>query len=236
VQGRAGDASLHDAGQSAVFNLAELLLKLRDYEAPVRIHPALADVLDALGGEGDDEERLRRARASHPQLDRLLRALTRSVLRPTTIEVPGPPNAVGDRAEVTIQAVLVPGTTAEDLEAELRDALGDGAYDLDVVAPVGGRTSPADTPLRDAVASFLTEHDPEARLVPCLGYGYSDCDVMRESYNSTAYGFIPFRHGDPSVNLDTKHGADERILVEDLVFQTQAALHVARAMGSLGGG
>jgi acetylornithine deacetylase/succinyl-diaminopimelate desuccinylase-like protein len=113
AQGRAGDASLHDAGQSAVFNLAELLLRVRDYEPRVRLHPALDDILTALGGDGDDdEERLRRARASHPQLDRILRALTRSVLRPTIIEVPGPPNAVADRAKVTIQAALVPGTTA----------------------------------------------------------------------------------------------------------------------------
>ena len=35
------------------------------------------------------------------------------------------------------------------------------------------------------------------------------------------------------VNLETKHGADERVLVDDLVFQTQAALSVARAIGQL---
>jgi acetylornithine deacetylase/succinyl-diaminopimelate desuccinylase-like protein len=233
AQGRAGDASMTDAGQSAVFGLAELLLKLRDWEAPVRIHPALADVLDALGGDGDDDvERLRRARATHPQLDRILGALTGSVLRPTIVEVPGPPNAVADRAKVSIQAVLVPGTTAEELEAELRDALGDeNGYELEITPPVGGRTSPADSPLRDAIAGFLAEHDPEARLIPCLAYGYSDCDVIRESYNSVAYGFIPFRYGEPHVNLDTKHGTDERILINDLVFQTQAALHVARELG-----
>jgi acetylornithine deacetylase/succinyl-diaminopimelate desuccinylase-like protein len=234
AKGRAGDASLEDAGTSAVFNLAELLLKIRDYSPPTRIHPAMGAVLDALGGgEGDDETRLKRAQASHPQLERILSALTRSVLRPTIIEVPGPPNAVADRAKVTIQAVLVPGTTADELEAELREAFGDGDYELDIVPPVGGRTSPVDTPLREAIASFLAEHDPEARLIPCLAYGYSDCDVMRESYDATAYGFIPFRYGDPSVNLDTKHGVDERILVDDLVFQTQAALHVARTIGDL---
>jgi acetylornithine deacetylase/succinyl-diaminopimelate desuccinylase-like protein len=232
--GRAGDASLQDAGVSAVFNLAELLLKIRDYEPPVRIHPALGPVLDALAGpDGDDEARLDRARASHPQLDRILHALTRSILRPTIIEVPGPANAVADRAEVTIQCVLVPGTTAEELEAELREALGDGDYELEIVPPVGGSTSPVDTPLREAITSFLAEHDAEARLIPCLGYGYSDCDVMRTSYNSTAYGFIPFRHGDPSVNLDSKHGTDERILADDLVFQAEAALHVARTMGTV---
>jgi acetylornithine deacetylase/succinyl-diaminopimelate desuccinylase-like protein len=235
--GRAGDASMTDAGRSAVFELAELLLKLRDWRAPVRIHPAVRPVLEALGGEaGDDEARLAHARATHPQLDRILGALTGSVLRPTIIEVPGPPNAVADRAKVSVQAVLVPGTTAEELEAELRDALGDGAYELDVVPPVGGRFSPPGTPLHDAIAGFLGEHDPEARLIPAMAYGYSDCDPMREAYGCVAYGFIPFRHGDPGVNLDTKHGSDERVLVDDLVFQTQAGLHVARHIGQAAGG
>jgi acetylornithine deacetylase/succinyl-diaminopimelate desuccinylase-like protein len=234
AMGCAGDASLQDAGRSAVFNLAELLLRIRDYEPRTRIHPALRPALDALAGDGDgedDEARLERARAAHPQLGRILYALTHSVLRPTIIEVPGPVNAVADRAKVEIQVALVPGTTAEELEAELREALGDGDYELEVVPPVGGELSPLDTPLHDAIASFLAEHDPEASLIPSLGYGFSDCEVMRTSYNAVAYGFIPFRHGDPAVNLDSKHGSDERVLVDDLVFQTRAALHVARTMG-----
>jgi hypothetical protein len=35
------------------------------------------------------------------------------------------------------------------------------------------------------------------------------------------------------VNLDTKHGADERILLDDLEFQTRAACSVARRIGRL---
>jgi hypothetical protein len=83
------------------------------------------------------------------------------------------------------------------------------------------------------VASFLAEHDPEAHLIPTLGYGYSDCHTMRDAYGTIAYGFIPFRHADPMVNLTTKHGVDERVLIDDLVFQTEAARHVARTIGSI---
>jgi hypothetical protein len=73
-------------------------------------------------------------------------------------------------------------------------------------------------------------------LIPTLGYGYSDCHTIREAYGTTAYGFIPFRHADPMTNLRTKHGVDERILIDDLVFQTQAAIHVARTIGALAAG
>lgn len=90
--------------------------------------------------------------------------------------------------------------------------------------------------MRDAIEAFLAEHDPDARLISALGYGFSDCHLVREAYGSTTYGFIPFRHADPVVNLQTKHGPDERVLVADLLFQTQAALSVARKIGELESG
>src|SRR5437868_1473028 len=95
------------------------------------------------------------------------------------------------------------------------------------------RSPKLDTPLHGAIADYLAEHDPDARLVPALGYGFSDCHVFRESYGSVAYGFIPFPHGGEIQNLETKHGHDERILLENLVFQTKAATAVAQRIGSL---
>jgi acetylornithine deacetylase/succinyl-diaminopimelate desuccinylase-like protein len=233
VYGRAGDASLPDAGPSAVSEMARLIERLEKHRSPIRIPDQLGPVLDALGGAGSDEQRLARARAAHPGLDRILGALTGTVIHPTIVDAPGPHNAIADRAVVTLACIVVPGTTTEELEAELRAALGDGRYDLDVVAPQGGSMSDPDTPLRTAIEDFLAEHDPQARLLPAMGYGYSDCDAMRAHYGATTYGFIPFRYGDPMVNLTTKHGPDERVLIDDLVFQTHAAIHIARAIGIL---
>jgi acetylornithine deacetylase/succinyl-diaminopimelate desuccinylase-like protein len=234
VHGVPGDASLPGAGRNAGVELSRLLDRLTAYEPRTRIPPAIEPLLDVLGGpDGTAEERLARARASHPGLDRILKALTTTVIQATIAEVPSPQNQVADRAQATLACILVQETSADDLEQELREALGDGAYELEVVPPKGGRVSSPDTPLRAAIEDFLAENDPEARLVPSLAYGYSDCDMMRKAYGSIAYGFIPFRHADPMVNLMTKHGVDERVLVDDLEFQTRAALHVARAIGSL---
>jgi acetylornithine deacetylase/succinyl-diaminopimelate desuccinylase-like protein len=236
VRGRAGDASLPDAGANAVFELARLLGRLEAYRSPERIAPEIEPVLDAVApGDGTPEERLATARAAHPALDRLLGGLVGTVIHPTILGSPGPQNQIPSTAEATLACIVMPGTTAEDLEAELREALGEGEYDLEVVPPKGGRLSDPESPLRTAIEDFLADHDPEARLVPALGYGYSDCDVMRKAYGSVAYGFIPFRHVDPMTNLETKHGADERVLVADLVFQTEAAIAVALRIGSLDG-
>jgi acetylornithine deacetylase/succinyl-diaminopimelate desuccinylase-like protein len=234
VHGRAGDASLADVGIDALTEMARLLARLDAHRSPVRIPTEIEPVLDALGDPADTPEgRLATARAAHPALDRILGALVGTVMHATMLEAPGPPNAIADRAVATIECIVLPSTTRDELEAELRAALGPGRYQLDVVAPRGGRASSPDTPLREAIEDFLAEHDPEARLLPALGYGFSDCDVMREAYGSVAYGFIPFRHADPTTNLDTKHGPDERIATADLLFQTRAAVAVARRIGAL---
>jgi acetylornithine deacetylase/succinyl-diaminopimelate desuccinylase-like protein len=225
VRGRAADASLPDAGRSALEELARLLGRLHRHRAPVQVRPELEPLLALFGGDLD------RARAAHPALDLLLGGLAGTVVRATAVDARGPTNVVPDRAEVTLQCLVLPGTTGHDLRAELATALGPGDYELEVGEPLGGPLSSTDTPLRAAIEDFLAEHDPDARLVPALGYGFSDCHFLREAYGAVTYGFVPFRHADPVVNLTTKHGVDERVLVDDLEFQVLAARSLARAVG-----
>lgn len=234
VRGRPGDISLPDAGPNALYETARLLGRLHGHRFPTQVSPAVAPLIDALSpGAEAVEARVERARcAAGPALGRIVTALTSTVIHPSVLAADGPKNAVAEEATLTFSASTLPGVDAQDLERELRQALGEGAYELEVVTPNGGLVSDADTALTTAIESFLSEHDPGARLVPALGYGYSDCDVMREAYGSVAYGFIPFRYGDPSRNLDTKHGIDEHVLIDDLAFQTEAALWIARTIST----
>jgi acetylornithine deacetylase/succinyl-diaminopimelate desuccinylase-like protein len=234
VRGRAADASLPDAGVNALYEMGRLLGRLEAHRSPVRVPPEVAPLIDTLApGEAPPEERLAQARAAaDPGLDRILGALSGTAIHPSILTADGPKNVVAEEAVLTISATTLPSTTAEDLERELREALGPGDYTLDIVPPKGGSVSDPDTPLRTAIEAFLAEHDPDARLVPALGYGFSDCHLLREAYGSVAYGFIPFRYGDPVKNLEGKHGVDEHVLVDDLVFQARAALSVARTIGT----
>src|SRR4051794_25655483 len=123
VHGRAGDASLPDAGIDALTETSRLLARLDAHRSPVRIPAEIEPVLQELGGAGNTpEERLAAARAAHPALGRVLGALVGTVMRATVLEAPGPPNAVADRATATIECIVLPATTREDLEAELRAA------------------------------------------------------------------------------------------------------------------
>src|SRR4051812_24067029 len=233
VHGRPGDASLADHDASATSELARLLTRLDAYEPAPRIHPAVEPLLEFLApGVEDDAHRVAAARAADPGLDLIIGALVTNVFQPTVVSAPGPTNVIREEATVTISCVALPGVTKAELEAELRDALGEGRYTLEVAEPEGGLLSPTTTPLRAAIEEFLAQRDPEARLIPTLGYGYSDCDTMRDAYASVAHGFIPFPNVDPLVNLTTKHGIDERVRLDDLAFQTDAATHIARTIGS----
>jgi hypothetical protein len=90
------------------------------------------------------------------------------------------------------------------------------------------RDGRAEEQLRDEVTALVRRliacdtSNPPGREAQAAAVATLACIlVMREEYGSIAYGFIPFRHGDPMVNLETKHGADERVLVDDLVFQAR---------------
>jgi len=232
VRGRAGDASLPTIAPNALNEAARLLSRLAVYRPPLRLIPEIEPLLSFLAPDGTPEERTEQARRAHPALAELVPALTRSVIHATLAESNGAANVIPPDASITLKCILVPGTTRADLEAELREALGDGDYDLDLDGPDGGSISSPDSPLRAAIEDFLAEHDPQARLVPALGYGFSDCHLVRTTFDATVYGFIPFRHVDPMVNLSTKHASDERVSVADVAFQLAAARHVARAIGN----
>jgi acetylornithine deacetylase/succinyl-diaminopimelate desuccinylase-like protein len=228
VRGTAGDASLPGVGESSLRVVKELLARLEAHRPTLRVPAGLDPLLEIVGGDGPDEDRVARARGTHPALDLLVGALTRTAIRPTVLSVDGPQNVVPESACLVLQCLALPGTTSAEVESELREALGPGDYELELDELLGGTTSPVNTPLRAAIESFLHDHDAESRLVPALGYGFSDCHFFREAYGAVAYGFIPFRHADPLANLTTKHGADERVLVDDLEFQALAALGIAR--------
>jgi acetylornithine deacetylase/succinyl-diaminopimelate desuccinylase-like protein len=218
VHGRAGDASFPTASRNAAYELARLVARLESTPPRTQVLPEVEELVGYRG--------------SNDCLDRIIEALTTNVYTPTIVEGSGPANVVLEEVTVNIYGAVLPGTTKADVESELRAALGDGDYDLEVGEIQSGTTSTVDTPLYRAIESFIGERDPGARVVPALGYGYSDCQTLREAYGSVAYGFIPFRHQDAAVNLLTKHGVDERVLVADLEFQLEACLHVARHVGA----
>ena len=73
-----------------------------------------------------------------------------------------------------------------------------------------------ESPLWDAVASFVEELEPGAPPAPLMVAGFTDSHWLREAFGTVAYGFFPMRTMDPELAARLIHSADERAHVDDL--------------------
>ena len=137
------------------------------------------------------------------------------------------------RAWVELDCRMLPGTTEAEVEATVRERLGDGlAYELTWPEPlVEGSASAADGPVLDAIASFLAaEGVDDVGLLPSLGTGFTDSVYLRAAAGTAAYGFSPYLATPLDVLLAGYHNADERVHVDDLHSSVRFHLHLARRL------
>jgi acetylornithine deacetylase/succinyl-diaminopimelate desuccinylase-like protein len=136
------------------------------------------------------------------------------------------------RAWVELDCRILPGTTEADVEAAVRERLGENlSYDLSWPEPlIAGSASPPDGPVVDAIRSFLAAEGVEARLLPSLGTGFTDSVYLRAAAGTAAYGFSPFLTTPLDVMVAGYHNADERVHVDDLHASVRFHLHLAKEL------
>jgi acetylornithine deacetylase/succinyl-diaminopimelate desuccinylase-like protein len=195
-------------------------------------------MLDALAAEGGGlDERIARACALHPMLPALVEPLFELTVAPTRLHGSGALNVLPARASVDCDCRPVPGTTLDEVAADLRAALGDDiAYELAFSGePEGGSVSPLGTPLHELCRSWVAANDPGAMLVPTLTNGFTDSHYMREAFGSVAYGFWPTRHTTSTVLHEGMHARDERVHTDDLGYAARFHAEIAAALLSARG-
>ena len=109
--------------------------------------------------------------------------------------------------------------------------LGEGDYEIQLLEAHGGTRSAIDTPLWDAVESWVQEADPEARVAPICVAGFTDSHWFRQAFGTVAYGFFPSRAMSAEVAARLIHSANERVPVEDLELGVSFLRHAARVLG-----
>src|SRR5262249_6176189 len=189
VRGSAGHGALPFGADNALVTAAVVVQRLAAYRPPARIldvwrrtvdalalHPliaaALTDperVLDAAAGLGD------------PGLARVVHACTHTTLSPNVVRGGTNVNVIPDRVVIDVDVRTLPGVTAFDVDAMLREALDDLAERVEISAPEFGEgsISPTETPLRDALARTAAALVPGSRLVPQLAPGATDARHFR---------------------------------------------------------
>jgi acetylornithine deacetylase/succinyl-diaminopimelate desuccinylase-like protein len=230
VRGRSGHASMPGIADNALVRAAEYIEALASYTPERQLIPEMEALLRTITGKtpSSADAALEEARAISPLLGDLVEPLLSLTLAPTMATASQKRNVIPAVCEVVVDSRLLPGQSVAEQHEIVRGILGDGPYELEAIEGQGGTRSPLDTPLWDAVESFVAEHDPDARPVPACVAGFTDSHWFREAFGTVAYGFFPARVMDIEVAARLIHSADERVPVEDLEFGVAWLRHAAR--------
>jgi acetylornithine deacetylase/succinyl-diaminopimelate desuccinylase-like protein len=235
--GEAGHASTPWAGANAVPRLATLIERLAAYRPARRLLPQTRTMLEALEGplDGDLDAAIERTSRLHESFGETVPALFGTTIAPTRLRGSDARNVMPGRASVECDCRVLPGTTEDELRAELHDALGEGIpYEIEFLEPpTGGSVTPLATPLFEVCRRFVEEHDPGAIVLPTISTGFTDSHFLREAFGTAAYGFWPSRHTPHAITRSTVHNRDERIHVDDLGYGTLFTVEACRAIGGL---
>jgi acetylornithine deacetylase/succinyl-diaminopimelate desuccinylase-like protein len=242
TRGRGGHASVPEKEHSAVIDLARAVVALGLCDPPASVSPLTAQFIDAVVVDAELGARLkepltaRDAGAELRRLDPVVASLVEPLLgatfTPTVLDAGNAVNVIPTHAEACIDCRILPEMTpagTHDLVAAVLDPLGiDWELEwVDVTTPNG---SPTPTPLSESIARVLRRDVPGAVLAPMCSGSFTDSRWVREYFpDCVAYGFAPY----VAESLHAMHGGrdhepDERILVEDVVYQTLFFERLAR--------
>jgi acetylornithine deacetylase/succinyl-diaminopimelate desuccinylase-like protein len=216
---------------NALVKAARYIEALAAYQPELTPIPEARGFLEAVLGEMPPlDEVFERARAVHPMLPALVQPLLSLTLSPTVIEASRRHNVIPGLCEITVDCRLLPEQTPADAEPLIRAVLGEGDYELEWIDAMGGTRSAIDTPLWDALAAFVSEIEPGARMAPIACPGFTDSHYLRTAFGTTAYGFFPLKTMDTELATKLIHSANERIAVDDLELGVDMLRATARAL------
>ena len=235
VHGRAGHASMPGIADNALVKAAKLIERLGEFSPQPQLEPEVAAFMSLVTGEDAPAptELLDRAEEIHPLAVELIEPQLGMTLSPTMISASKTRNVIPSLVEVTVDCRLLPGQTQDEADQVIRDVLGEGEYELKWLQAHGGTRSPMDTPLWDAIESWVAEVEPGAAPAPICLAGFTDSHWPRSAFGTVAYGFFPMRYMDPQLATRLVHSADERVRVDDLELGTKFLRYAARVLGAI---
>jgi acetylornithine deacetylase/succinyl-diaminopimelate desuccinylase-like protein len=228
AKGPAGHGSIPLAN-SSVNRLLAALERLRAWETPISVPPAVAQGYRILAAQQSDpvlkiayadlEKSLRNPGLREKLLaDSTLNAEVRNTLTITGLHGSDKVNVIPGTAWAQIDARLLPGETPAGFVAKLRAVLKDPELEIEILEGSTPTGSSADTALMTAIRAVAARRDPGIPVIPTMLTSSTDSAKFR-SVGITAYGFEPFKMDDGELNRS--HGDDERLSVENVGFALQ---------------
>jgi len=235
VHGRSGHGSMPGIADNALVKAARLIERLDAFRPQPELTPEVEALLQTILGEVPPlEQVVELARAVSPAVSEMVEPLLSTTVSPTMIAASEKRNVIPGLCEVTVDCRILPGHTPEEIEGSIREALGEGDYDLEWGEPYGGTRSPIRSPLWEAVSSWVEKTEPGAKAVPVCVAGFTDSHWVRQKFGTVAYGFFPMRAMDPELAARLIHSADERAAVADIELGLDFLRHAAVTIGESG--
>jgi acetylornithine deacetylase/succinyl-diaminopimelate desuccinylase-like protein len=221
----------------AIFRLAKALAKLADYDTKPILNESTREFFLTLAKTSEPPMSIyftNLVSSNNPMTvaeaakeiskDPLLHAIMRNTIAPVLMNAGFRGNVIPGSAEATINFRTIPGTTPEDLIAEMKAVIRDPNVDvaLPPASPAMQRVmrsarsvkpSPVDNPLYQALVKSAGKVWPGVPVTQYLFQAGTDAMAWR-SRGVPVYGVYPY----PITNEDLRrmHGNDERVTVDSL--------------------
>lgn len=214
----AGGHSSIPIRDNAIYELADALVKIRNYEFPVKMtdttkayfamagarrHDDIGSAMVALSKNPGDA-----AAVATASKDRTNHSLLRTTCVATLLDGGHANNALPQRAGANINCRIFPGETVEGTQAVLAKVIGDAKVSITPVPPIRPLAKPPtlDPKVMGPAQALMKKYYPGVPLVPSMSTGASD-GIFLEAIGIPTYG-VPGDWGDPDGS--GVHGLNER--------------------------
>jgi acetylornithine deacetylase/succinyl-diaminopimelate desuccinylase-like protein len=171
---------------NAIYQLAQGLLKVRDYDFPLQLNDVTRAFFAKAGaGRTDETGKAMVAISKDPNdkaaeavlnKDRGFHSMLRTTCVATLLDGGHAENALPQRAGANINCRMFPGSSMEDTKAKLEAAIGDPGVKLIPLQPIRGKSNPAplDPKIIGPMEKVAAKYYPGAAVIPTMSTGASD--------------------------------------------------------------
>lgn len=204
--------------ENAIYQLADAIARIRDYEFPVKMTDTTRAYFSAVGTiRGDDLGKAMIALAKDPgdqaaneivSKDRSYHSMLRTTCVATLLDGGHAENALPQRAGANINCRIFPGETVEGTMATLAQVINDPGITITANKPIRPTAvpPPLDPKVVEPARQMVEKYYPGVPLVPTMSTGATD-GIFLEAIGIPVYG-VPGSWGDPDGN--GVHGLNER--------------------------
>ena len=209
---------------NAIYQLAQALLKVRDYEFPLQMSDTTRAFFAKSGaGRTDPQGMALVAIAKNPEdkaaeaelnKDRGFHSMLRTTCVATLLDGGHAENALPQRAGANINCRMFPGDTMEAVKARLEAAIGDPGVKLIPLQPIRGKATPPplDPKVIGPMEKLVAKYFPGVPLAPTMSTGASDA-IYLTPVGIPTYGVPGFWSGPEGSGA---HGLNEHMSVKSL--------------------